>query len=799
MPVWLQRYLDIPPSEGGEGTAWRILWESPWPAWMPDWFGWLSCLAIAVLLLFVISRDAGQLTRKSRITLMALRVTVLLILLVLICRPVLSVNRTIDPLIVILVDTSESMSLKDEYKQRDLQLAVKQALSVIDGKVPTRLDITRGLLLAEEGRFLKTLLESHKIRVYRFAAEAISLHAGEITSEQDLPELLETLRTLESSGQETKPGDAVKQVLSELKATPPSSIIVITDGIATGHTTTGTGNLNEAVAELKKERTSLWAIGVGSQTAARDIRLAEVRVPEIAFLDDLIQFECLVNHVGFNGESTELVVEIRENQEVVASGSVTFTDNPEPQTVTLEWQPDITGEIEFVIRVTPLTDETDRDNNQLIRKILIRDQPLKVLLAEDRPRYEYRYLKHFLEREPSVDLDSVLLGGDLQQSLQDPSGQRLAGRFPVRKDQIDNYDVIILGDLSPQDVGPGVVNLLKDAVETEGLSMILIGGPQKNPQSWKDSTMEPLFPVEIEQAQFAPPLRWQSSGFQPRPTIAGLQTTPAFRWGDDLPGTPSYWDELSPWYRFQAYPNLKPGAVAWLTTEPLGEERPGLPLLVEQRFGAGKVLYHATDEMWRLRFLTQDKYYGRFWLQTLRYLTRSSASDQLGELTTDRRIYERGETVHVRLKSSLVLESNSPQVALTGPESFEKPLNASDLHPEIFTTELKSLPEGTYQISWKSVETNQSLTTDFRIELAQQELKNRNLNQKELEQVAEVSGGRYAAIDTANRIPDWIPPGQKILLEALAPRPLWNRWELLVLLFGLLTAEWILRKRSQLI
>lgn len=83
---------------------------------MPDWFGWLSCLAIAVLLLFVISRDAGQLTRKSRITLMALRVTVLLILLVLICRPVLSVNRTIDPLIVILVDTSESMSLKDEYK-----------------------------------------------------------------------------------------------------------------------------------------------------------------------------------------------------------------------------------------------------------------------------------------------------------------------------------------------------------------------------------------------------------------------------------------------------------------------------------------------------------------------------------------------------------------------------------------------------------------------------------------------------------------------------------------------------------
>jgi hypothetical protein len=799
LPVWLQRYLDIPPSDGGEGTAWRILWESPWPVWMPDWFGWLSCVSVVGLILFVISRDAGKLARFSRITLMTLRVAVLILLLVLICRPVLSVNRTIDPLIVILVDTSESMSLKDEYKQRNLQAAAKQSLDAINSELPTRLNISRGLLLADDAKFLKTLLKSHKIRVYRFAETAISLHAGELTTEQELPELLETLRTLESSGQETKPGDAVKQILSELKATPPSSIIVVSDGIATGHTSSGVGRLSDAIEDLKKDRVSAWTIGIGSQTAARDIRLVEVRVPEIAFLDDLITFECLLDHVGFKGETTELMVEIRENQEIVISDSVTFSDSKEPQTITLEWQPDLTGEIEFAIRATPLTEETDRDNNQLIRKILIRDQPLKVLLAEDRPRYEYRYLKHFLEREPSVDLDSVLLGGDLQQSLQDPSGQKLAGRFPVRKDQIDNYDVIILGDLGPQDVGPGVVNLLREAVESEGLSIILIGGPQKNPQAWKGSAFEAMFPIAIERASFAPPLRWQERGFQPRPTIAGLQTTPAFRWGDDQPGSSSYWDELSPWYRFQAYPHLKPGAVTWLTTEPLGEDRPGLPLLVEQRFGTGKVLFHATDEMWRLRFLTQDKFYGRFWLQTLRYLTRSSASDQLGEITTDRRIYERGEAVQVRLKSSLVKAADSPQITLTGPESFRKPLSASELHPELFTTELTGLPEGTYQVGWTSAETNQSLTTDFRIELAQQELKNRNLNQTELQKVAEKTGGRYATIETAKRIPELIPPGQKILLEALAPRPLWNRWELLVLLFGLLTAEWVLRKRHQLI
>ena len=74
----------------------------------------------------------------------------------------------------------------------------------------------------------------------------------------------------------------------------------------------------------------------------------------------------------------------------------------------------------------------------------------------------------------------------------------------------------------------------------------------------------------------------------------------------------------------------------------------------------------STDEMWRLRFLTQDKYYGRYWLQTLRYLTRSTGKDQIGELTTDRRIYERGEPITVRLKSQFIEEGEVPLVSLTG-------------------------------------------------------------------------------------------------------------------------------------
>ena len=39
--------------------------------------------------------------------------------------------------------------------------------------------------------------------------------------------------------------------------------------------------------------------------------------------------------------------------------------------------------------------------------------------------------------------------------------------------------------------------------------------------------------------------------------------------------------------------------------------------------GAGKGMFHAFDDTWRWRFRAGDKYFGRFWVQTVRFLARS--------------------------------------------------------------------------------------------------------------------------------------------------------------------------------
>lgn len=69
----------------------------------------------------------------------------------------------------------------------------------------------------------------------------------------------------------------------------------------------------------------------------------------------------------------------------------------------------------------------------------------------------------------------------------------------------------------------------------------------------------------------------------------------------------------------------------------------------------------------------------------------------------------------------------------------------------------------------------------------------------EMRRAAAVSGGKYFAINEADRLAKALPAGAQTVLETLPPRPLWNSRPLLIMFLGLLIAEWILRKQSGLV
>jgi len=99
-------------------------------------------------------------------------------------------------------------------------------------------------------------------------------------------------------------------------------------------------------------------------------------------------------------------------------------------------------------------------------------------LVQADPSWEYRYLRG-LDRQDSrdaargkaaektadqgIDLHVVLQNADLKHSGQDRAV--LPGGFPVQKESLSQYDVIVLGDANPQALEPSMIQCLADFVE----------------------------------------------------------------------------------------------------------------------------------------------------------------------------------------------------------------------------------------------------------------------------------------------------------------------------------------------
>ena len=73
------------------------------------------------------------------------------------------------------------------------------------------------------------------------------------------------------------------------------------------------------------------------------------------------------------------------------------------------------------------------------------------------------------------------------------------------------------------------------------------------------------------------------------------------------------------------------------------------------------------------------------------------------------------------------------------------------------------------------------------------------MNQAELIRAATASGGKfYTPLDAESLLKD-LPQPSKVPLDTDPPIPLWNTWPVLALFLALITMEWVLRKRKQMV
>ena len=741
-------------------------------------------------------------------TLTGLRIAVFCLILGLLTELSLSIERTGLPVVALMIDTSASMSLQDQYSSNSKASRLTGEVAKSFGGATHRLAIVQHLLTRNGGQLLRDLEHGHQLRLYRFAETAIPLEvndSSEVAPGQASPpfpfeKYFQLLKELQPDGDQTRPAPSAKKVLGDLGGAPPAAIVLFTDGIAS----VGDSDKLSTIAEsARRKGVPLHIVGLGSDAASNDLHLFDTLVDEVAFVGDPMVFKAKLRSFGYSGKPVVLRLHKEGDPVVLAQQEVTAPADGQTTTIELSYTSQVAGEFDLVLEVVEQSDETNRSNNSETRHVSVREEKIRVLLADGGPRYEFRFLKQLLERDKSIELSSLLQEADLEYAQEDRTA---IPHFPVKKEDLAKFDVLILGDLSPDLLGVSALENIREFVREKGGSVILIAGPGYNPVAYRETPLESLLPFELAGVRM--PANGANDSFHPTLTLEGQKGNSLFRLGNSEAESLQIWNGLPNFTWLVELTRLKPGARVF-SEHPVKMGASGrLPVILIQQVAAGKVLYHATDETWRWRFRTGDLYHGRYWIQAIRYLSRGRliGKDRTAELTADQTVYQRGQPATLRVKfvdeKFIPTETDGVSVTVERKGEGRQTVKLTRLRelPTAFEGQLARLSEGTYH-GWVSRPAfNESPpSVDFRVEVPQRELLRRGMDKADLQVSATTSHGRFYTLDEIDRLPTEIPRGNPVPLETDEPIPLWNRWESLTLITLLLTAEWLLRKRWKLV
>lgn len=772
MPAWLEEWLDVGSSAAGEGTVWRL--DAHW-----GWASWLTLLAATIAVAWIIyfyARESSDASRRFRGLLILLRLGAMTTLIAMLVGLVVSLQRIGLPTVAVIVDVSGSMSVGQELEDADKQ---------------TRLNQVKWLLTEHNARWLRKIDDRYRLVVYS-AATSATLIAG------DFDKLVQTLRDLTPDGpgsRKTRLGAVIRQVLGDLKGSPPAAIVLLSDGITTDGET-----LADAADAARRRGVPLFTVGLGNDKPIRDIELADLLVDDIVFAGDIVTFEATLVPRGL--ADTEVTITLKEaaDDRILAETTATLGPDRRPQKIRLSYRPTQIGDFEFTVEVVPIDGEIQTENNRLTRLVRVREEKVRVLLAQAYPSYEYRFLKHMLERDTTIELNVHLQEADPDYTVVDQSAIPV---FPVRREELFTYDVLILGDIEFKRMTQSTLTNIREFVEQKGGGLVFIAGERFFASQCRDvpeiSALLPFHSASVQDAKTV------DAGFVIQPTDLGLSSG-LMQIGDSPQESQRLWKDLPPVYWLLELGKTNPAARV-LARHPTrsGTDGRKLPVFVLQFLGAGKVLFHATDETWRWRFRVGDTFFARYWVQSLRYLARAKllGGDQGVELSVNRHEYRRGEPVRVRVR--FFDESLSPAandgvtvvVDRTGGKRRRITLHRDALHRGVFEATLAAVEAGRYHVSLvrPSLE-GHSPAADFRVVAPPGELERLEMNATELAEAAELSHGRFYHIEEAGNVPDDLPEGRQVPIQELPPLTLWNRWWMLVFFFGLLLSEWVLRKRK---
>ena len=571
--------------------------------------------------------------------LILLRILTLLLLCNLASEPALdSYQRTIRPhTLAILLDTSQSMRFQENGEER--WETAKHILTSCD------------------------MPDAVQMQVYRWEDHLLPV---------------EDVATLSPEDEVTDLGAALQAALDQLQAERPATLFLISDG-AHNH---GPSPL-DADKRARSMNLPIHTILVGGD-GPHDIETHIVSADAFAFIGGQYSVEITLRHRGFSGLRTQVIVE-REDEAGTWQGITTVPVQLSSTQAQLKvsWTPSLQGMHHYRIRLPDQPNEAMASNNVAGLRVTVIENKLRVRYLERSPRWDFRFLRNAMLRDPRIELNWRLGASEF-----DLSG-------------LADDDLLFLGDM-PSGWLHTHAQTIADFVDAGG-GLLLQPGRQHAWEHVMGSKLADLLPVQLPSGESSPRMR----AYLPEVTQVGRQHPASMEWGRFLDDSDVHSSHLFHWY----YPvqSLKPSAAALMVhpTERVSDQP--VPLVAYQHYGRGRILYVGLDELWRWKKGLPESEFYQLWSPAVQWLAVPHLLGDLGrvQLTTDALSYEAGQTIYLtaRVRDDDYLPDRQPTVEVrVTPGEKHVTLASRMAEPGVYEGALRDLEPGQYVLTLQAAD-----------------------------------------------------------------------------------------------
>ncbi|MBT7099006.1 hypothetical protein HN937_16630, partial [Candidatus Poribacteria bacterium] len=399
--------------------------------------GILSAPAVVTIVAVALAVVA-YLTVRSRLAgrdfglLVATRAAALLLLWFALLEPTRVFTREvrIPAQVALLLDRSQSMAIEDE--------------ATTAGPV-SRWDAARVAMSTVAAQ----LGDRFQVREYVFDAEA----------RPPQPNAADT-----PDGHATDVGGAIATAIRDARGAPLSGVVVFSDGAQ-----------NVGASGVPAEYSApVFTVGVGKPDAGTDLVVSSLDIGETLLAGETARVKATVVVRGYDGR--QFTVALTKGAELVDAAQVQAAGDEHVEELEFEITPEVAGSYRYAVEMSPLADELTASNNRAGRSVQVLPSRTRVLLAWGGPSHEFAFLRRALRRVPSVDLTIAMPAmPDVRRDAQSAASR--TGRYPMDAawrdvpddvDDLDAFDVVVIGDLSLGMLSPAQADWLRQFVETRG-------------------------------------------------------------------------------------------------------------------------------------------------------------------------------------------------------------------------------------------------------------------------------------------------------------------------------------------